>query len=78
MSLSIPSTGPELTRRECEVLNLIAKGRTNKEIAKMLDITTGTVEWHVHTILARLGAQSSTEAVVQAIRLGYIDADDTQ
>jgi DNA-binding NarL/FixJ family response regulator len=62
----------ELTAREREVLQLLAEGLPNKSIAQRLDISEHTVKFHVNAILRKLGAQSRTEAVVQATRLGLI------
>jgi len=61
-----------LTPREIEVLQLIAEGLTNKSIAQQLDISPHTVKFHVNAILGKLNAQSRTEAVVRATRLGLI------
>ncbi len=61
-----------LTRREREVLTLMAEGLANKPIAERLGITEHTAKFHVHTILGKLGTQSRTEAVVRAARLGLI------
>lgn len=61
-----------LTPREAEVLKLIAEGLPNKTIALQLNISEHTVKFHVNAILAKLGAQSRTEAVVRATRLGLI------
>jgi two-component system, NarL family, nitrate/nitrite response regulator NarL len=61
-----------LTRREHEVLLLMAEGLANKSIAERLGITEHTAKFHVHTILGKLGTQSRTEAVVRAARLGLI------
>lgn len=61
-----------LTPREREVLARLAEGLSNKGIAQQLDISEHTVKFHLNAILAKLGAQSRTEAVVQAIRLGLI------
>lgn len=61
-----------LTPRELEVINLIAEGLPNKIIANQLNISEHTVKFHVNAILTKLGAQSRTEAVVRATRLGYI------
>lgn len=61
-----------LTPRETEVLNLIAEGLPNKTIAARLSISEHTVKFHVNAILTKLGAQSRTEAVVRATRLGLI------
>lgn len=61
-----------LTRREREVLQLMAEGLANRPIAERLGITEHTAKFHVHTILGKLGTQSRTEAVVRAARLGLI------
>jgi two-component system nitrate/nitrite response regulator NarL len=61
-----------LTPREAEVLTLIAEGLPNKTIASRLSISEHTVKFHVNAILTKLGAQSRTEAVVRATRLGLI------
>ena len=68
------STGavPELTPRELEVLKLLAEGLPNKSIADRLGISEHTVKFHVNSILGKLGAQSRTEAVTRATRLGLI------
>ncbi|MFQ5854450.1 MAG: LuxR C-terminal-related transcriptional regulator [Anaerolineae bacterium] len=62
----------ELTPRELEVLQLLAEGLPNKAIAHRLGISEHTVKFHVNAILRKLGAQSRTEAVVRATRLGLI------
>jgi DNA-binding NarL/FixJ family response regulator len=62
----------ELTPREMEVLQLLAEGIPNKAIARRLGISEHTVKFHVNAILGKLGAQSRTEAVVRATRLGLI------
>ncbi|MAT98743.1 MAG: helix-turn-helix transcriptional regulator [Anaerolineaceae bacterium] len=62
----------ELTPRENEVLYLLAEGLTNKAIAHQLEISNHTVKFHVNAILGKLNAQSRTEAVVQATRLGLL------
>jgi DNA-binding NarL/FixJ family response regulator len=62
----------ELTPRESEVLYLLAEGLTNKAIAHRLEISDHTVKFHVNAILGKLNAQSRTEAVVQATRLGLL------
>jgi DNA-binding NarL/FixJ family response regulator len=61
-----------LTTREREVLQLLAQGLPNKTIARELGISEHTVKFHVNAILAKLGAQSRTEAVVLASRAGLI------
>jgi two-component system nitrate/nitrite response regulator NarL len=62
----------ELTRRELEVLQLLAEGLPNKVIARQLNISEHTVKFHVNAILGKLHAQSRTEAVVRATRLGLL------
>ena len=62
----------ELTAREMDVLQLLAEGAANKEIARRLGISENTVKYHVNAILGKLDAQSRTEAVVRATRAGLI------
>jgi len=59
-----------LSRRELEVLGLIAQGRTNREIGDRLFISQKTVGVHVGNILAKLGVSGRVEAASVAIRLG--------
>lgn len=61
-----------LTQRELEVLNLVAEGLSNRAIAFRLEISEHTVKFHVNGILRKLGAQSRTEAVVRATRIGLL------
>jgi two-component system, NarL family, response regulator YdfI len=61
-----------LTSREVEVLQLLASGLGNKEIAVRLEISEHTAKFHVASILGKLGAGSRTEAVTIGIRLGVI------
>ena len=61
-----------LTARELEVLQLLSAGMTNKEIASRLGITEHTIKFHVNAILGKLGAETRTEAVVHAARLGIV------
>ncbi len=69
---SIDVTAGDLTPRESEVLALLAEGLTNKAIAQRLTISEHTVKFHVNAILGKLDAQSRTDAVVRATRLGLI------
>jgi two-component system nitrate/nitrite response regulator NarL len=64
--------GEELTAREREVLEFVAAGLANKQIAQRLRISEHTVKFHVAAILAKLGAQSRTEAGYVAARRGLI------
>jgi NarL family two-component system response regulator YdfI len=61
-----------LTRRELEVLQMLAAGLGNKEIAARLGISEHTVKFHVASILGKLGAGSRTEAVSLGIRRGLV------
>ncbi|KAB8142281.1 response regulator transcription factor [Chloroflexia bacterium SDU3-3] len=61
-----------LSPRELQVLELIAAGRTNKEIAIQLDISNQTVKNHVSSILRKLAVNDRTQAVVYAMRRGWI------
>jgi DNA-binding NarL/FixJ family response regulator len=71
--LSRQAQAPEtLTEREVGVLNLIAKGSANKEIATELNISNSTVKTHIASIFQKLGANDRTEAVTQAIKKGII------
>lgn len=64
---------PPLTRREGEVVRLVADGRSNDEIGVALGITTKTVEGHLRRLFERLGAQSRTELATRAIREGWLE-----
>jgi DNA-binding NarL/FixJ family response regulator len=61
-----------LTGREREILQLIAEGRTNKEVATMLNISLTTVETHRTHILQKLGLHSIPELILYAVRKGII------
>ncbi len=63
---------PSLTQREMSVLQEIAQGRSNKDIARRLNITEGTAKTHVKSILTKLDAISRTEAVAVAHKRGLI------
>jgi DNA-binding NarL/FixJ family response regulator len=66
---------PALTTRELEVLQLVADGMRNKEIASSLGITEETAQGHVKNILSKLHVHDRTEAVTLAIRRGIIHID---
>ncbi len=61
---------PALTRRELEVLQLVADGLSNKEIATSLFITEGTVKNHVHNALEKLQLENRTQAAAYIVRQG--------
>jgi len=64
--------GPRLTPREVEVLAAMADGASNKTIARRLGISFHTAKFHVAAILAKLNADSRTEAVTRAAQLGLV------
>ena len=66
-----------LTSRELEVLRMVAKGLTNKEVAQQLFISDRTVQAHLSSIFSKLQVSSRTEAVMHAIRKGWITVDRT-
>lgn len=65
----------QLSARESEVLALIGKGRSNKEIASVLGVTEGTVKIHVTNLLSKLEVTARTEAIVVAVQQGIIDIE---
>ncbi|HWP44022.1 MAG TPA: response regulator transcription factor [Blastocatellia bacterium] len=65
----------ELTPRELEVLKLIVKGKSNKEIAAELFVTEGTVKIHVNNLLSKLGVSDRTQAVTAALQRGIVHLD---
>ena len=71
-AIRTPELPEPLTPREMDVLRLLAQGQSNKEIARALYLVEETVKSHVRHILAKLGVQSRTQAVLAAIRLGIV------
>lgn len=69
-------TGSDLTRRQDEVLRLMVRGLSNKEIAHELTVSETTVKSHVTGILRKLGVSDRTQAVVKAIREQLIPGKD--
>jgi DNA-binding NarL/FixJ family response regulator len=65
----------ELTTRELEVLKLIVKGMSNREIAATLFITEGTVKIHVNNLLGKLGVSDRTKAATTALQRGIVHFD---
>lgn len=65
-----------LTNRETQILNYIAEGNTNKQIAGILGISEQTIKNHVSAILRKLNANDRAHAVVLAIRHGWISAEE--
>ena len=66
-------TDDPLTERESEVLKLVAKGRTNQEIAEELVLSERTVGAHVSNILSKLHLANRTQAALYALRTGLSD-----
>ncbi len=64
-----------LTRREREVLRLIAHGQSNKEIAASLYLTEGTIKGYVSAILAKLNVADRTQAALYAVKYGLVDLE---
>jgi LuxR family maltose regulon positive regulatory protein len=76
---SAPASGTEdlvepLSEREVEVLTLIAKGLTNRETGRRLNIVLGTVKTHTYNIYSKLAVNSRTAAVTRAQSLGILEA----
>jgi DNA-binding NarL/FixJ family response regulator len=62
----------ELSAREMQVLELIVKGHSNREIGQKLRISEATVKWHVNIILSRLNVSDRTQAAVAALQRGIV------
>jgi DNA-binding NarL/FixJ family response regulator len=65
-------SGAELTERERQVVALLAEGLSNKLVADRLGISDHTAKFHVNGVMAKLGASTRTEAVVEAVRRGLV------
>lgn len=63
-------TSPQLSDRECQVLQQIALGRSNQEIATSLSIAESTVKFHINNILSKLGVSDRTGAAIVALKRG--------
>jgi DNA-binding NarL/FixJ family response regulator len=70
------ATPDSLTPRELEILQLVAQGQTNREIATRLIVAIGTIKIHVEHILGKLGATDRTQAAVRAVELGMVHSDE--
>ncbi|MFH0942153.1 MAG: response regulator transcription factor [Chloroflexota bacterium] len=68
--------GQHLTRRETEVLKLVAKGMGNRDIAGYLGLAERTVKGHLMSIFSKLGVGSRTEAVHEALKRGWVSLED--
>ncbi|MDQ8183765.1 response regulator transcription factor [Pelagicoccus sp. SDUM812005] len=65
----------QLSPRELEVLSLVARGLSNKEIANELHLVEGTVKVHLTNILSKLGVSDRTQAILAAVKRGIISID---
>ena len=65
-----------LTPREVEILDCVARGNSNKEIARLLSISDQTVKNHITSILRKLAVNDRTQAVIYALRHGWIKLGD--
>ena len=82
LKVMIDETGEEnkyvekLHLREMEILGLIARGMRDREIAAELGISVHTVHAHINSIFRKLGVKSRTEALVQAMKVGWVSVDE--
>jgi DNA-binding NarL/FixJ family response regulator len=72
-SLAERPPGNQLSSRELDILRLIFKGLSNRQISEALGITEGTVKWHINIILSRLNVSDRTQAVVTALHRGIVE-----
>jgi len=73
-----PLSPDPLTKREIEVLQVLAKGKSNRDIAEELSISETTVRTHVSNILGKLHLASRTEAALYALKEGVADLEDSE
>ncbi|MBN1318517.1 MAG: response regulator transcription factor [Anaerolineales bacterium] len=69
----LPATEAPLTAREMDVLKLVARGLSNKQIAEKLSITIRTVHAHIRSILSKLQLANRTQAALYALREGIVE-----
>ena len=67
-----PTTAQPMTARQVQVLELLARGQSNKEIARSLGMVESTVKVHVKAILQKLGVKNRTQAAIAGMQQGYI------
>ena len=73
--LAVRMVGAQLTARELDVVQQLAKGRSNQEIAAALTMSEGTVKFHINHLLHKLGAADRTQAVLTALKRGFAYLD---
>jgi len=78
LSRATQSVGADLTRRELQLLNHLARGQSNKAIAEELHLSVNTIRNYMQSVLFKLGAHSKLEAVSTAVREGLIDYQSTR
>jgi DNA-binding NarL/FixJ family response regulator len=78
LSKTTQSVGADLTRRELQLLNHLARGQSNKAIAEELHLSVNTIRNYMQSVLLKLGAHSKLEAVSTAVREGLIDYQATR
>jgi DNA-binding CsgD family transcriptional regulator len=71
----MPEYGESLSEREKEILQLVATGVTNRQVAHRLDISVNTVKVHLRNIFTKLGAESRTEATMIAVQEGWVQVE---
>jgi DNA-binding NarL/FixJ family response regulator len=77
MRRRLTPTGPQLTPREREVLELLADGLPVASIARRLYISESTAKTHISKVYEKLGAANRAQALMTALKLGFISADET-
>ena len=74
--LGLRSSPDPLTPREMEILRLVARGQTNRQIADRLILAVGTIKVHVEHILGKLGVADRTQAAVRGVELGIVRPEE--
>jgi DNA-binding NarL/FixJ family response regulator len=73
---AVPEDSPGLTRRELEILQLVAEGHSNAELARKLWVTEQTIKFHLSNIYRKLGVSNRTEAAARAYSLGLLPDEE--
>ena len=76
MDPTTPTASKKLTKRERQVADLIAKGMTNKQIAKTLNMATLTAKTHVHNVMEKLGYRSRIICALALVHQSYLPKPD--